>query len=194
MRHGCDGFELDVRRSADGQAMICHDPKSASKLVAETPARMLNLPTLEDVLERFSSRAFLDIEIKAAGLEDRTAAALRVNPPLRGYVISSFLPEVLLTMHDRDAGVPLGFICEDHALLERWREMPVEWVIPRWDLTTKSLITELKNAGRKVMPWTVNNAKQMRRLAEMGVDGIISDHTDLLTHTLSVGSPGERAK
>ena len=25
LQHGCDGFEFDVRLSADGQAVICHD-------------------------------------------------------------------------------------------------------------------------------------------------------------------------
>jgi glycerophosphoryl diester phosphodiesterase len=31
----------------------------------------------------------------------------------------------------------------------------------------------------KVIPWTVNDAGQIRKLKEMGVDGIISDYPDL---------------
>ena len=27
LQHGCDGFEFDVRFTADAQAVICHDPK-----------------------------------------------------------------------------------------------------------------------------------------------------------------------
>jgi len=31
----------------------------------------------------------------------------------------------------------------------------------------------------KILPWTVNDADQIRKLKEMGVDGIISDYPDL---------------
>ena len=40
--------------------------------------------TLEDVLRQFAGRAFLDIELKVAGLEAALiAAALREHPPQR---------------------------------------------------------------------------------------------------------------
>ena len=26
LKHGCDGFEFDVRYSSDGQTVLCHDP------------------------------------------------------------------------------------------------------------------------------------------------------------------------
>ena len=76
LQHGCDGFEFDVRQSADGQAVICHDPTTRGMKIATTPSEELTLPTLEQVLEKFSSRAFLDIELKVAGLEPQTLAAL----------------------------------------------------------------------------------------------------------------------
>src|SRR5271168_3380976 len=95
LKHGCDGFEFDVRLSGDEQAVICHDAAIGGKEIATTESKSLPLPRLEDVLRQFSDRAFLDIELKVAGLEARTLAALRVHPPQKGYVISSFLPEVL---------------------------------------------------------------------------------------------------
>ena len=36
-----------------------------------------------------------------------------------------------------------------------------------------------KDAGIKVIPWTVNDVEQMKELKQMGVDGIISDYPDL---------------
>src|SRR6266481_4375454 len=63
----------------------------------------------------FGARAFLDIELKTAGLETRTAALLREHPPQKGFVVSSFLPQVLDTLHDLDATIPLGFICDNAA-------------------------------------------------------------------------------
>jgi glycerophosphoryl diester phosphodiesterase len=117
LRHGCDGFEFDVRLSADGQAVICHDAIRRGDEDREDGVRKsLALPTLEDVLGQFAQRAFLDIELKVAGLAPQTVAVLRKHPPQNGYVVSSFLPDVLTTIHDLDPAIPLGFLCETRHL------------------------------------------------------------------------------
>jgi glycerophosphoryl diester phosphodiesterase len=33
--------------------------------------------------------------------------------------------------------------------------------------------------GMKIIPWTVNDSKQVKKLKKMGVDGIITDYPDL---------------
>jgi glycerophosphoryl diester phosphodiesterase len=45
---------------------------------------------------------------------------------------------------------------------------------------TPSLLEQAHEAGMAVIPWTVNEPEEMRRLIEMGVDGLISDRPDLL--------------
>ena len=163
LRDGCDGFEFDVRLSADRRPVICHDPhlhgfdiarstldqlssacKEKSVAPVSRPAvRGASAPTgpgggadetsaptagleasaticcLEEVLAKYVQRAYLDIELKVAGLEEITLELLRRYPgacagaaapgcgvpskpgfrlagvPCPGVVISSFLPEVL---------------------------------------------------------------------------------------------------
>jgi glycerophosphoryl diester phosphodiesterase len=209
LEHGCDGFEFDVRRTADGQALICHDPVVAGAEVAKTAypeilqrvyaetmpkvLRMLRgglpeggkiLPCLDDVLERYSGRAFLDIEIKVAGLEDQVLEALRRCPPQLGFVLSSFLPEVLTALRSRDRQVPLGLIGDTREELLRWPWVPVQYVIPHHRMLTRKLIEELRRAERKILVWTVNSRREMLRFAGLGVDGIISDDTARLGKTL----------
>ena len=184
LEHGCDGFEFDVRRSEDGEAVVCHDATYNRAKIERTSAKRLGLPTLTEVLEQFSSRAFLDIELKVAGLEPQTIAALQKQPPKKGYVLSSFLAEVLNATHALDASVPLGFLCEKRKDLRRWRDLPQTWVIPSIDLVDQALLEHLHAAGKKVMVWTVNRANEMRRLAEWGVDAIISDETEAAARVL----------
>jgi glycerophosphoryl diester phosphodiesterase len=43
-----------------------------------------------------------------------------------------------------------------------------------------ALITESHGLGLSVVVWTVNRPEDMARMIEMGVDGIISDHPDIL--------------
>ena len=180
LAQGCDGFEFDVRLSADGQAVICHDPASHGREIAAFPAEQLSLPALGEVLTRYRRKAFLDIELKVPGLETIIVDLLRALRPARGFVVSSFLPGVLQTIRNLDATVPLGLICETRAQLSRWTELPVEYVIPHYTLGQRDLIKKIKDAGRKVFVWTVNTRADMKRFSERGVDGVITDNPNLL--------------
>ena len=186
MQHGCDGFEFDVRRSADGEAVICHDATIGGVEIANTASKSLALllPTLEDILRQFADRAFLDIELKVAGVEAQTLAELRKHAPRKGYVVSSFLPGVLTAIRDLDSAIPLGFLCEIADQLRTWREMPAQWVIPQFELADRQLVERVHGAGKRIMVWTVNHAQRMREFAAWGVDAIISDETELLVSSL----------
>ena len=182
MQHGCDGFEFDVRRSSDGVAVICHDPVFRGLRIENTPASQLALPTLEEVLDQFSSRAFLDIELKVPGLETPLIAALKDHPTKQGYAVSSFLPEVLIELCFLDQNIPLGFLYDQQSQLPP-PDVPLAWMIPNFKLVDQKLTEKVHASGQKIMIWTVNRADDMRRLEERGVDAIISDDTELLVNS-----------
>jgi len=184
LHHGCDGFEFDVRRSADGQAVIRHDATIAGVKIENTASKSLPLPTLEAVLRQFAQRAFLDIELKVAGLGPQTLAELRKHPPQKGYVVSSFLPDVLTAIHDLDPAIPLGFLCQTEGQLRGWGQTPAEWVIPQFKLADGELVELVHAAGKRIMVWTVNRAERMREFAAWGVDAIIADDTELLVRSV----------
>ena len=185
LEHGCDGFEFDVRRSVDGAAVVCHDSVVREMEIAGTVGVDLALPSFKSVLQEFGSRAFLDIELKVSGLERETADLLSANQPGRGYVVSSFLPEVLETLHRLDATIPLGFIYDEPEQLERWRELPVEWVIPKLTLAGRALIEEIHAARKKAMLWTVNTYDELEKCSAWGADALISDETAAAAKTLT---------
>jgi glycerophosphoryl diester phosphodiesterase len=185
LKHGCDGFEFDVRRTKDGAAVLCHDPLVRDITIAEATREALpDLPLLEEVLARYAERAFLDIELKVPTLEAEVMALVERHAPQRGFVISSFLPETLLEFRARNPSMPLGLIADRSAELARWRELPVEYVMPHHRLTTRKLIEDVHAVGRKLFVWTVNNENSMRQFATWEADGIISDDTQLLVQTV----------
>jgi glycerophosphoryl diester phosphodiesterase len=53
---------------------------------------------------------------------------------------------------------------------------------PQYMLVTKEMVERCHRQGMKIVPWTVNNAEDMKRLIDLGVDGIISDYPDLFAH------------
>jgi glycerophosphoryl diester phosphodiesterase len=181
---GCDGFEFDVRLSEDEEAVVCHDAKVGGYDVSRTPAKQLSqLPRLRDVLQRHRD-SFLDIELKVKGLERILLDLFLRHKPRRGFVVSSFQPGALKSVRAMDSSIPLGLICETKTQLRQWNELPVQYVIPHQDLADPDLIRQIRGAGKKVLVWTVNDPLQMKRFAEYGVDGIISDETSLLCRTL----------
>ena len=182
---GCDGFEFDVRLTADGGALVCHDPHTGGiEIASSSVTQCLSLPRFEEVVARYHARAFLDIELKVAGLERTAAAALKQHWPERGFVVSSFLPQVVLAMHAQDAAIPVGLICETRAELLRWTDLPITYVVPHRNLVDARLVQEVQRAGKKILVWTVNSRAEMQQLRDWGAEGIISDDTSLLARTL----------
>jgi glycerophosphoryl diester phosphodiesterase len=183
---GCDGFEFDVRLALDGKAVVCHEPEVGGIEIAQASIEQLAaLPQLQSVLARYQERAFLDIELKVSGLEKVTVTLLQKYPPRRGFVVSSFLPEVLQAIHSENSGIALGLICETNAQLRSSSRLPVEYVIPHYKLVEEALIRQVQDADKKILVWTVNSSALMRRFAKYGVDGIISDNTSLLCRTVN---------
>ena len=200
LQHGCDGFEFDVRATADGSLVVCHDETFRGAAVAKMSGRELAgwqkqgfLPLLEEVLARFSARCFLDIELKASGLEAGLLELLRRHPPARGLVVTSFLPEVLRTFRELDSSIELGFLFEERSggsgvcsaeILSR--TLSVQWILPEWPLVDEALVSDLHASGKRVGTWTVNDAADMKRLSALGVDMLISDETERLVNSFRV--------
>ncbi len=182
---GCDGFEFDVRLTEDEEPVVCHDAKVSGYDVSRTLAKQAaQLPRLRDVLQRYRD-SFLDIELKVKGLERMLLDLFLRHKPRYGFVVSSFQPGALKSVRALDATIPLGLICESKTQLRLWSELPIQYVIPHYDLAEPDLIRKIKGAGKKVFVWTVNDAADMQRFAEYGVDGIISDDTALLCRSLA---------
>jgi glycerophosphoryl diester phosphodiesterase len=189
LMHGCDGFEFDVRHTRDGRNVLWHDPEyNRLPIVANNYADLADrqgnrLPCFEDVLQQFGSRAYLDIELKVGGAEPLIVAALTARPPQRGFIVSSFLPDVLQSVHGLNPAIPLGFICDSAEMMPAWHELPIRVLLPHDKLVSRRLISEVHERSREIMTWTVNTRARMLQLADWSIDGIISDDPELLYQT-----------
>jgi len=192
LSQGCDGFEFDVRHTRDGRNVLWHDPDWNGRQIAATDYVDLtdhdgnSLACLEDVLQQFGHRAYLDIELKVTGCEESVIAALKGNPPQHGFIVSSFFPNVITRLESLDGGLPLGFICDRVDAMSLWCDLPVKVFLPRHDLVLASLIEEVHERGRQIMTWTVNSPRRMEEFANWGIDGLISDDPALLYQTFHI--------
>jgi glycerophosphoryl diester phosphodiesterase len=161
--------------------------------------RGVGVPTLGEVFEEFPKVA-VNIEIKAGtlGIEEMVLGALReANATGRALVVST--PHAIVKRFRKVSGghVSTGasrweigvFYCASRLLLgrllrpaydalqvpPRHRGIPV--VIPRF-------IRAAHARGVRVDAWTINEADEMRRLLDLGVDVIMTDRPDTLAEVL----------
>jgi glycerophosphoryl diester phosphodiesterase len=97
--------------------------------------------------------------------------------------IQSFDPRTLQVLHNMDKGMVTALLVENKDGLakniERLGFTPTIYS-PNYLLVDADLVKEAHDRKVAVLPWTVNEEKDMKALADLGVDGIISDYPDRL--------------
>lgn len=95
--------------------------------------------------------------------------------------IQSFDPAPLIEMRKIDPDVKQAIlVSNDEPMeyhLERLGYTPEIWS-PNYQLVNPEIVRTAHEKGMKVVPWTVNETEEMRKLLEMGIDGIITDYPD----------------
>ncbi|MEO5815529.1 MAG: glycerophosphodiester phosphodiesterase [Gemmatimonadaceae bacterium] len=180
---GAGGIELDVHATSDGVVVVHHDAELATGAViaftthGELRAQSADgaqIPTLADVCALVKDRAELFVEIKGAGIEALVVAALAAYDGRAA--IHSFDHALIRRLADAGCSYRLGALFEDaldvRALMERTGALDV-W--PHHPLVTRTLVDDVHALGGRIIPWTVNNAADVRRVTLLGVDGICTD-------------------
>jgi len=182
----CDGLEFDVRLSADGIPVVCHDaslarvqgrPESIDDLPASTLGR-LGVPTLADVLAAAGRRAFLDIELKVDGgprFVDVVAAGR--GPDLGHAVVSSFHADALQGVARRAPHWPrwLNTVTLGPTQVEAAVTLGCRGVAVDWRAIDESSIGRARAAGLEVAAWTVRRRPTFERLARLGVVAVCAE-------------------
>ncbi len=102
-------------------------------------------------------------------------------------LVQSFDPRTLQEVRKTDADLRLVLLVEgDKPAEERIEELGFvpDVYSPEYVLVTDSLRTWTLEKGMQLIPWTVNDPAEMKRLIEMGVDGIITDYPDRLVQVV----------
>ena len=133
------------------------------------------LPTLDETLRIPDAR--LMIEMKKVGnakmLADQVCDAVRNNNMEGRVVLASFEKDVLLAANLKDSGLPLLGLAEDVAGMREMLRMPIAVLGVSVELAEQALAETPR--GIAVWIWTVYSPEEARRLAELGVHGIITD-------------------
>ena len=201
---GCDYVELDVHL-ADEELFVIHDSSvdrttNGSGKISELTREQIKsldagndqkIPTLTEVLELIDGRCGVNIELKGPGTAEPVSDLLTslhkrslLSFPL---VISSFdHKELGLASKKFRRGILFDKIPDD------WIELAKNYSAWSVNLAFKEVSPDIIQTahinGIQVLAYTVNDPRDIAKLASLGVDGIFSDFPDrLITATLPWG-------
>lgn len=107
---------------------------------------------------------------------------LSANYPLEKWNIQSFDFNVLKHFHENYPKVTLAaLVFESGAYEQQFEDLGFtpEIYSPYFQLVDNKMLTDLHEQNVKVIPWTVNEEKDAKRLIKLGIDGIITDYPEL---------------
>ncbi|WP_461369797.1 glycerophosphodiester phosphodiesterase [Candidatus Darwinibacter acetoxidans] len=148
------------------------------------------IPTLQEVIEIIDPQTLINIELKTEspatdGLEQAVVKVIQEHDLYDRVVVSSFNPIALLRVKWADKKIPVGLLYAPDLprfLSEGWF-IPLlrpEALHPEIRMVDEKYMEWARKKGYRVNVWTVNEAADLKRMLDLGVDGIITDRPDLL--------------
>ncbi len=202
---GVDMIEFDVlseRPDGTGRLLLAHD---YADLRARTAITLGD--ALEYLSGPRYAGIELDVDVKLPGYGAAVVGALRENHALGRSLVSSMYPTDLDVMRSEEPTLRVGWsvprVKRDYAnsaltavpalaaLAAFRRLLParaaaalrsgrVDAIMAHWRLVTDRLARAVVDAGGELYVWTVDDPALVRRFADLGVAGIISNDPRLL--------------
>jgi glycerophosphoryl diester phosphodiesterase len=101
--------------------------------------------------------------------------------PLSRVVIQSFDFRILKYWHEKHPEIRLAVLVENKKSIDQNIEdlgFKPSIYSPSFELLTKENVQHLQKQKIRVIPWTVNEEADMKKVRDMGVDGFITDYPD----------------
>ena len=148
------------------------------------------IPTLDEVFEELPDDFPIYVEMKARGpgawpLTSRVVNIIRNHKRFESTMVASFNSAAVGLLRLFDGRIIRGYIWSGRhplPLRARWFSPLANphWLAPDWGTLTPELLARFHGQGMPVAAWDVDVGVDMRRLTEMRVDAVVTDHPDVL--------------
>jgi glycerophosphoryl diester phosphodiesterase len=191
---GVDMIELDVHESLDPEFIVIHDThvgriSSRRDIVRQTHSRLLKsielhehqrLLTLGEACVAIPKYVGLMVEIKTIKNFDRMAQLMEAEGQLREVLLTSFDLSLLQRLRKISPSLQLGVVSRTVASLSKAKNFGLEFqtVCLDFHCLTHPVMSRLRKEYARVFAWTVDRQRDIERVSQLGVDGIISNRPD----------------
>ena len=215
LQHGVRRCELDLHLSRDGELMVIHDPTlkrttgRRGKVAQHDAAELVKydarqggpgwktpcpIPRLSELFEKCDFEHW-QLEVKSASRVRAARTVLAIKELAERYqlkeriTVTSSSREVLRALNRLAPEISRGLVAEYNWLdpLKVARQYGCDLLALKWTLCTPERLEKAKKQGLHVSVWTVNEPALMLRLADFGVDSLITDYPGIAVSTLAQG-------
>lgn len=201
LTYSIDMIELDVRVCKSGELVVIHDDKvnrvtNGIGYVADMTFAELKkldagngqaIPTIQETLNFIDRRIPVNIELKHKGTAKPVAECIKYYIENRNWLTNMFLvssfdhyelkvfkslyPEIRTSAII--TGIPIGYT-EFATKVDAYSvQIDIQFI-------NQNYIDDAHERGLKVFAYTVNHEEDIKKICNMGVDGIISNYPDKL--------------
>jgi glycerophosphoryl diester phosphodiesterase len=212
LTHGVDMIELDVlseQPGGGGRLLVAHDHED----MRSRPSLDFGVALEHLAGERFAGIE-IDVDIKLPGYELAVLDAVRERELVPRTLVSGMFPAGLAKIRAAEPALRLGWsvprVRRDYttdlltaipalAMLTGYRAtLPrraraalragrFDAIMAHWRVVTRPLVRAVAEGGGELYVWTVDDARLIARLTEMGVDGIITNDPRLFSRSGTSG-------
>ena len=202
---GADYLEFDVHQSKDGALVVIHDIDILRRMGIDNSIVQLTLrelkqldnggekiPTLTELIKIAKGKIKLQLEIKVPGVTQDLVNILRKNVLIESSIVSCFEIVELLKIKEIEPTLRIGYliprVLTNIRIIKRYvlRAIKNEFysIHPNYQVVDREFVELAHDNSLKVNVWTVNEERIMRKLIDLGVDGIMTDDITLLNKLL----------
>lgn len=207
---GADFVEFDVRQSKDGEIVIVHDEDTfrttgQKGLIEDMDLIDLKkldfgesekIPTLNELISLAKGKISLNCEVKVEGIIKKIVQIFQDTNSIDFLIISSFIHKELKKIKKIAPNIKLAaLIPEGSGLLIDWnfRKKAIDEAVknrffainPLYKLVNRQFVDYAHEKGLKVYPWTVDSGIAIKKLVNIGVDGIITNDIERAKEVLN---------
>lgn len=199
-----DYLEIDVQETKDGEIVLYHDASlnrltGINKKVSEMSLRELKkisignledevIATLDEVLELVKGKKKLMIELKENS--KNSTLVIMVLEKIKQYdmmndciIAASYIETidyVKILSKEVDTAYITAISFGDISVIEE----DIDYLALEATYINSSIINSIHDGLKKVLVWTVNDQRNLRKLIRMPIDGVITDNPYLAKYIL----------
>ncbi|MBQ7036797.1 MAG: hypothetical protein IJN74_04825 [Clostridia bacterium] len=200
---GANGIETDVQRAKDGTLVLFHDEtvdratSGSGKIADHTLSELLALDvcgntttgftdkiiTFREFLEKFSAYDIqFAIELKGEGVEEEALEMVKEFGILHKTTFTSFNFEYIEKIKELDKTARVSWLTRtpDEESMKRLLSIGGEEIAPKAELITEEWMKRWRENGLGVRAWGVFNIPLMKKMCQIGVDGMTVNFPDRL--------------
>ena len=201
-----DMIEFDIHETKDGEIVIIHDSDTISTtgvhgLIKDMTLEEIKkldagegekIPTLLELIKVAKEKVGLQIEIKSSGLLEKLIKIMKKENLINTSIVSSFAFGELVKLKSLEPKIKLGLLLSTDLVRVRQIKRIILRAVkknfyaihPNYIIADKEMVAFIHDNNLKVNVWTVNDKDVMKRLIEIGVDGIITDDISMANELL----------